>query len=127
MNAKQFLLIGGIIALIIGLLGFFHVLGPTSSASIFGPNWWFDTGECWAYTIIGLIGIIASLSLGHSIQQALVMLIGILALLLAIYNFFSTNLLGSNLENPADLIFNLVIGIWALWAAMQQPPASDTH
>lgn len=118
MNPRQFLLIGGIILVLVGLLGF-SVLGPTAEESIFGAAWWFDNGENWAHLVIGIVALLL-LAASHSIQKPIVMLVGIIGILVGIYNIFQTNLLGANLEQPADLILHLVVGAWALWASMKR-------
>ncbi len=126
MNSKQFLMIGGVVLLLVGLLGFFNVIGPTPEQSLFGPTWWFDNGENWVHTILGVVAIIASFWLAESMQKPLVMAVGVLALFFAVYNFFSSSFYGSNLESPADLILHLVVGVWALWASMQAMPAGES-
>ena len=60
MNPKQFLLVGGGVLVLVGLLGFFGVIGPTAGQSIFGSTWWFDSGENWAHLVIGVVGLIAA-------------------------------------------------------------------
>lgn len=123
MNAKQFLQWGGVILLLVGLLGFFGIIGPTPEQSLFGEAWWFDNGENWAHTILGLVALAASMWLDAAMHKPLVMAVGVLALFFAVYNFFSQQFLGANLESPADLILHLVVGVWALWASMQTPAA----
>mgnify|MGYP000692804068 CR=1 FL=1 len=113
MNPKQFLTIGGIVLILLGVLGFF-LIGPTADKSIFGEAWWFDNGENWAHLILGVVGVIAAYSFPAGTQKGLVMLLGILALFFAVYNIFSTTFLGANLESPMDLILHAVVGIWAL-------------
>ena len=125
MNPKQFLQIGGVVLLLVGLLGFFGLIGPTSDASIFGNAWWFDNGENWAHTILGIVALIAAAALKNPMQQKnLVILVGVLGIFFAVYNVFSTSFLGANLESPADLILHLAVGVWALWAAMRKPAMS---
>ena len=126
MNPKQFLQIGGAVLVLVGILGFIGVIGPTTEASIFGSAWWFDNGENWAHLILGIVALIAAFALkDESMMKNLVMLVGILGLFFAVYNIFSTNFLGANLESPLDLILHLVVGGWALWAAMRKgSPAS---
>ncbi len=125
MNPKQFLQIGGVVLLLVGLLGFFGLIGPTSDASIFGSAWWFDNGENWAHTILGIVALIAAGALKNAMQQKnLVILVGVLGIFFAVYNVFSTSFLGANLESPADLILHLAVGVWALWAAMRKPAMS---
>ncbi len=122
MNPKQFLQIGGVVLVLVGLLGFFGLIGPTSDASIFGGAWWFDNGENWAHTILGIVALIAAGALKNPMQQKnLVILVGVLGIFFAVYNVFSTSFLGANLESPADLILHLAVGVWALWAAMRKP------
>ncbi len=118
MNPKQFLIIGGGVLVLVGILGFVGVIGPTADKSIFGATWWFDNGENWAHLILGVVGLIAAFTFPASAQKPLVMLLGLLGLFFGIYNFFSTKFLGTNLESPADTILHLVVGVWALAASM---------
>ncbi len=118
MNAKQFLQWGGAVLLLVGILGFIGVIGPTADKSLFGDFWWFDNGENWAHTILGLVALAASMWLSEPMQKSLVMVVGVVALFFGVYNFFSTSFYGANLESPADLILHLAVGGWALWAAM---------
>lgn len=122
MNPKQFLQIGGIVLVLVAILGFIGVIGPSIEASIFGEAWWFDSGENWAHLLFGVVALVAAFTLKNaSAQKNLVLLVGVLALLVAVYNLFSTNLLGTNLESPLDLLLHLVVGVWALWAALKKP------
>jgi hypothetical protein len=120
MNSKQFLIIGGIILVVVGILGMVGAIGPTPAQSWFGSSWYFDQGENWAHLILGIVALIAAFTLGASAQKSLVILVGILGLFFAVWNIFSTSFLGANLESPADLILHAVIGIWALYAAMNK-------
>ena len=121
MNPKQFLTIGGTVLVLVGVLGFF-LIGPTADASIFGDAWWFDNGENWAHLLLGVVGLIVAFSVkSESFQKTLVMILGIVGLLVGVYGFVSPNFLGANLENPADNILHIVVGAWALWAAMAKP------
>ncbi len=118
MNSKQFLLIGGIVLILVGILGFGLGLGPTPEQSLFGANWYFDNGENWAHLILGIVGVIAAYALPMSGQKTLAMILGVVGLLIGLYSLFvSNNFLGANLENPADSILHLVVGGWALWAS----------
>jgi hypothetical protein len=122
MNPKQFLQIGGVVLVLVGILGFVGVIGPIAESSLFGDAWWFDNGENWAHTILGIVALVAAVALkSASAQKNLVMLVGILGLFFAVYNVFSTTFLGANLQRPFDLILHLVVGVWALWAAMRKP------
>ena len=119
MNPKQFLMWGGVVLLLVGILGFIGVIGPTPDKSLFGETWWFDNGENWAHTLLGIVAIVASMHLSADMMKSLTMLVGVLALFFGVYNFFSTSFYGSSLESPADLILHLAVAAWALWAGMQ--------
>lgn len=118
MNPKGFLQIGGGVLVIIGLLGFFGVIGPTAESSIFGSAWWFDNAENWAHLALGVVAILASFVLGDSLQRGLVLVVGILGVLVGLYSVLGeTMLLGATLQNPADTALHIIVGAWALWAS----------
>lgn len=122
MNPKQFLQLGGVILVLVAVLGFMGVIGPTPDQSLFGSSWWFDNGENWAHLIFGAIALAASYWLqDEAKQKQFSILVGILALFVGVIGFFlsstAPNFLGANLENPADNILHLAVGVWALWAA----------
>ena len=122
MNPKQFLLLGGVVLVLVGVLGFVGVLGPTADASIFGSAWWFDSAENWAHLVLGIVALILAYATGLSLQRPVVMLLGIIGVLVGLYSFFGyPMLLGANLENPLDSILHLVVGIWALAASWKKP------
>jgi hypothetical protein len=83
-----------------------------------------DAGENVAHTGLGIIAIAAAYLLKDAnLQKWLVVAVGLLALFFTVYGFAvagnaSPNTFGiSNLENPADDILHLVVGVWALGAA----------
>jgi hypothetical protein len=117
MHAKQFLTYGGAVLVLVGILGFIGIIGPTAGQSIFGETWWFDNAENWAHLVLGLVAIAAAFTLSSKLQKPLVMGVGVIALFFSVYNVFSTMFLGANLESPADLVLHLVVGAWALWSA----------
>lgn len=117
MNPKNFLLIGGLVLVLVAILGFVGVIGPTAEKSVFGASWWFDNGENWAHLIIGIVGLIGAFAFPMSLQRPVVMLLAIIGILIGIYSFFKQGFLGANLENPADSILHLVVGIWAFLSA----------
>ena len=117
MNPKQFLQIGGAVLLLVGILGYVGVIGPTPEQSIFGAMWWFDNAENLAHTVLGIAGLAAAFLFPPMWQKMLVILLGIVGLLVGVYSgIVGTMLLGANLENPADTILHLVVGAWALLA-----------
>lgn len=117
MNPKQFLQIGGVVLLLVGILGFVGVIGPEQQDSIFEPDWWFDNPENWAHTLLGVAGLLASFVFPAAAQRGLVFLIGIAGIYFGVYNLFSEDFLGAQLQNPFDTILHFVIGGWALLAA----------
>jgi hypothetical protein len=122
MNSKSFLQIGGVVLVLVALLGFFGVIGPTADKSIFGSAWFFDTAENWAHLVLGVIALLAVFATPLSVQKPLVILVGVIALLAGLYSLFGpvtegNVLLGAELQNPTDTILHLVIAIWAFWSA----------
>lgn len=113
-------MIGGIILIVLGILGFVGLLGPTEEESIFGSAWWFDNGENWVHLLIGIVGVLAAYLAPATAQRPLVMMLGVLGVLIGLYSIFSSKFLGANLENPADTLLHLVVGVWALWASMKK-------
>jgi hypothetical protein len=124
MNPRQFLIVGGAVLVLVGILGFVGVIGPTPSDSIFGDPWWFDNGENWAHTLIGAVGIVAAFVLPAGAQRGLVLLLGVIGILVGVYSIFEQQFLGSNLENPADTLLHLAVGAWALLASWRRAPTS---
>ena len=120
MNPKQFLQIGGAVLVLVGILGFVGVIGPTADQSLFGPFWWFDNAENWAHLVLGIVALAASFVLGAGTQKPLVMLVGAVAVIVAIWGLVNPMLLGANLENPADTVLHLVVGAWALFSSMRR-------
>ena len=125
MNPKQFLLIGGAVLVLIAILGFVGIIGPTPDKSIFGATWWFDNAENWAHLVIGIAGVISAYILPDMLQKYLTLALALVALFFGVYSLLSyTTFLGANLENPADSILHLAVGVWALYAAMMGKKAT---
>lgn len=121
MNPKQFLLVGGIVLVLVGILGYVGIIGPTPEQSIFGAAWWFDSAENLAHTVLGIIALILAFVLPASLQKPVVMALGVIGVLVGLYSaVVSTAFLGANLENPADTLLHLLVGAWALWASWKK-------
>jgi hypothetical protein len=126
-NPKQFLLIGGIVLLLLGIVGFVGVFSDTKSA------FYLDAGENIAHTVLGVVAIAAAYLLKDAtLQKWLVVVVGIVALFFGVYGFIvagnaAPNTFGvSNLESPADDVLHLVVGVWALAAAFMPSRAMMT-
>lgn len=122
MNPKQFLTIGGVVLILVGILGFAGLIGPSEKDSIFGAAWWFDNAENWAHTILGVIALIAAFAISsNEAQKWLVVVVGLGGIAFGVINLFlagdTPNFYGANLENPADTILHFAVGLWALLAA----------
>ncbi|HEY3249117.1 MAG TPA: hypothetical protein VGK88_12620 [bacterium] len=115
MNPKQFLTWGGVILLLLGIIGF---VAPR----VGGDALYFDAGENWAHTILGIVALLAARMLSESAQRSLVYLVGIVAIVFAVWGFVARgnpapNIGVANLENPLDNLVHLAVGIWAFLAA----------
>src|SRR5690606_964662 len=88
MNPKQFLTIGGVILILIAILGWVNVIGPTADDSVFGEAWFFDMAENWAHLVLGVVALIAAFFFPATVNKPLVMLLGIIGILIGIYSVF---------------------------------------
>lgn len=125
MNPKQFLLWGGLVLVLVGVLGMGLGLGPTVDDSWFGASWWFDTAENWAHLVLGIVALFAAFLLPSSTHKPLVLLVGLAALLFGLYSLTGEKMVwGANLENPSDTVLHLAVGLWALWAGLRKTEVS---
>lgn len=114
-SAKGFLQYGGIVLVVVALLGFFRVIGPTPEDSLFGGTWNFTAIENWLHLIIGVVALLAASMLKQESQvRGLVNVVAVVALVFGVLGFFTS--FGDVLQNPLDNILHLVIAIWAFWA-----------
>lgn len=115
MNPKTFLLWGGIILVVLGVVGF---LGLNLGERVL----WFDVYENWTHLVLGIVALLAAYRLGESTQRTLVWIVAVVALVVGIWGFFVAgrpvpNFFGANLENPIDNLLHVVVGIWGILAA----------
>ena len=128
MNPKQFLTLGGLILLLLGIIGFLGLLNQNTT-----PFFWLDTSENIAHTVLGVVALAAVFVPGlnkalEPFYKWIVMAVGVIALFFGIYAFLvgsstaNFNTFGvANLESPADGILHVVVGVWALYAALRPP------
>lgn len=115
-NPKQFLQVGGVILLVLGIVGYVM-------PNLLGDLLWFDMSENIAHTVLGIVALVlAPLPIGD-LKKWIVVLVGLVALFFGIAGFMvagnpAPNFYGiTNLENPVDNVLHVVVGIWALLAA----------
>ena len=119
MNPKQFLTWGGIILVLVAVLGWVGLIGPTDQ-SVFGSAWYFDVYENWAHLVLGVVALLAAFWAPANLQKPLVIVVGVVALFFSAYNLYSTDFYGAMLQNPWDMVLHLVVGVWALWAGLRK-------
>ncbi|MGH2358747.1 MAG: hypothetical protein ACRDGJ_12205 [Candidatus Limnocylindria bacterium] len=128
MYPRLFLIVGGAVLLLLGIVGYIGVFNETST-----PWFWLDSGENLAHTVLGVVALAAVYVPGLNTAlapyyRAIVILVGVIALFFAVYGFIQSgaaepNTFGlANLENPADNILHLVVAIAAFGAAFMSSP-----
>jgi hypothetical protein len=131
-SPRGFLIFGGAVLLVIGILGFFIM--KDSSATFF----WMDTGEDIAHTAIGAFCLAAVYLPGLNTRlkpsyRSIVLLLGVIALFSSVYGFLlpggtaaNPNALGvSNIE-LGDNLLHLAFAIWAFLAVYWGPRRPST-
>ena len=131
MNPKQFLLLGGIILVVLGVAGLV-VLGPTPEQSLLGNAFYLDNTENMAHLLFGVVALGAYFGLKDAnLTKWLVVLVGIVALAVAVLGFVSSgnpapNVGVSNLESPLDNILHIGVAVWAFAAAFMGKKATGS-
>jgi hypothetical protein len=117
--------LGGAVLLLLGLIG---LTGITNSIAFFN----LDSGENIAHVALGIVGLGAGFGTKNAdLHRWLVAFIALSGLFTGIYGFtlaagdeMHRNFFGlANLENPADNLLHLVVGLWAAAAAYLNKPA----
>lgn len=114
MTPRQFLYIGGVVLLALGIFGFIFP-NPVDDTSVLH----FDVWENFIHTILGVVAIGAAYFLARTARWWLTLLVGLGGIGTAILGFALSgrefpNIGGANLENPIDNVLHLVVGLWAL-------------
>jgi hypothetical protein len=115
-SPKGFLRLGGFIFILISVSGFIGILGDSPSRSVFGNSWWFDNNENLTLFVAGTILLFVSSVFPPLWQRYIVVLVGLLCMLTGFYSIFNPYFLGMSFEIPSDLIFYLLVGLWAFYA-----------
>lgn len=131
MYPRLFLIVGGAVLLLLGIVGYLNVFSTVGSA------FWLDNGENLAHTVLGVVALAAVFVPGLNTAlapyyRAIVGLVGVIALFFAVYGFLQAgaavpNTFGvANLENPSDNLLHLVVGIAAIAAVYMKSPDEAT-
>ncbi len=124
LSVAGFLQVGGVVLILVAILSYLPFTNNPDT-SIFGSAWWFDGGEGIAHLVLGIVAIAAAYVVPANLQRPLVIVVGVVALLFALYGLIlppgsptALNTFGlGNLESPLDTILHLVVAVWALYAA----------
>ncbi len=116
------------VLVLVAILGYVGLIGPTSS-SLFGEYWYFDNAENIAHLVLGVVALIASVAISASLQRYLTIVVGALALVVALASLIGpipmgTTILGAALQNPFDTVLHIVVGVWGVLAFRASPSAS---
>lgn len=123
------------ILVLLGIIGYLGVFNEETT-----PFFWLDNSENVAHLFLGVVALAAVYIPGlnkvlEPFYKSIVILVGIIALFFGVYGFLvagqeAPNTFGlANLESPADNVLHLVVGAWALYAALggkattSKPPA----
>ncbi len=125
-----FLQVGGAVLLLLGIVGY---IGVTNGISFFN----LDAGENLAHAVLGIVALgFGFFVKDQDIKRWLVVIVGVVALIFGAWGFFLAdgvfmanhfahpNFYGlANLENPADNLLHLVVGVVGLLAVFMNRPA----
>lgn len=129
MYPRLFLIAGGSLLVLLGVLGYASVFTESGS-----PSFWLDGTENAAHTGLGLVALAAVFVPGLNTAltphyRTIVGLIAVITLFFGVYGFLlppgssaDPNTFGvANLESPADNLLHLVFGIVAVAAIYLKP------
>ncbi len=125
-----FLKVGGAVLFLLGIVGY---IGVTNNVNFFN----LDAGENLAHAVLGIVALgVGFFVKDQNANKWLVVIIGVSGLIVGVWGFFLANgdFMGghfahpnfyglANLENPADNLLHLVVGIVALLAVYMNRPA----
>jgi phosphoglycerol transferase MdoB-like AlkP superfamily enzyme len=127
LNPRGFLLVGGIVLVLVAVLGYMGLIGPTPEQSLFGSLWYFTDLENLAHLVFGIVALAAYYLLkDENLTKWLVILVGVVAALAVVLGFLAgtdspnVSLMGipGNLENPMDTVLHIVVAVWAFYAGL---------
>ena len=122
LSPRGFLMVGGVVLVALGVLGMF-LLGPTPQQSLLGEFFWLDDVENYAHLLFGVVALGAYYLLkDENLTKWLVVLVGVVALVVAVLGFMNSsmpvpNLGVTHMEGVSDNILHLVVAVWAFYSA----------
>lgn len=129
---RGFLMVGGVVLLVLGLIGFV-ILNGSPEKSLLGSFFWLDNSENFAHVVLGAVALAAVYVPGlnttlEPYYKWIVILVGLIALFFGVYGFVvpagsvaTPNTFGlANLE-LGDNLLHLVVAAWAFLAAFWTP------
>jgi hypothetical protein len=127
LTTRGFLMVGGVVLVLVAVLGYLGIIGPTPEQSLFGSSWYFTDLENAAHLLFGVVALAAYFLLkDQMLTKWLVALVGVVAVFAVIVglmnasaaspNIMLAGLMG-NLENPMDTVLHVVVALWAFVAA----------
>jgi hypothetical protein len=128
---KGFLMVGGVVLLLLGLVGFVFLNGSATQSAL-GSFFWLDNSENYAHLALGIVALAAVYVPGLNTALApyyrwIVILVGLIALFFGLYGFIANdptpnaNTFGiTNLE-LGDNLLHLIVAAWAFAAAFWAP------
>lgn len=134
LTPRGFLMAGGIILVLVAVLGYLGIIGPTPGMSLFGATWYFTDLENLIHLVFGIVALAAYYMLKDAgLTKTLVILVGIVSALGVVIGFMvsgdpspNANLAGimGNLESPMDTILHIVVAVWAFYAGFMGSKSS---
>ena len=117
---KGFLIYGGIIVTLLGVVGF--RVGETPDRPFLGLLI-FTGFEDWAHIILGAVGMAADFVLGADVQKWLVIALGLFGLFATVVGFLGAGNAYANAEvtnlELVENVLHLVVGLWALYVGFR--------
>jgi hypothetical protein len=115
--SKNFLVWIGYITIILGILGFIHVLGPTPQTSIFGSFWWMDGQVSLIYIMGGIVSLFTAYVMPDNVVELITYGIGAVAFFVGLYGlFWAPRVFSVPLEGVIGNLIMFLFGVWGLWS-----------
>lgn len=125
MTPKRFLSLGGAVLLTIGVMGVTRRLGSLSRAGFFHPPYWIN----WFHLGLGAFVSAARLMGSARLQAATTLVATIMGMSLGLLGLLFGRSAARRydipeLADPSDHVAHLGVGLLALWALRNRPPAN---